>query len=169
MGLEDRLPAVPCLGEEVGVHRSSGRRHPLQPGEPLHVLLREAQGGEQAEVVEPLPVQVGHAGVHHGRLAHAQAGEKAHSQPHDGQNGQIAAQALADLPQGGAQERPYHSISSTGMGRSLHSTEVTVPFFTWITRSAMAVRALLWVIITTVMPFFRLISCRSFKMDFPVW
>ena len=33
----------------------------------------------------------------------------------------------------------------------------------------MAVRALLWVMMTTVMPFFRLISCKSFRMDLPVW
>ena len=54
VGLEDRLPAVPCLGEEVGVHRPPGRRHPLQFRELRHVLPGEAQGGEQAEVIEPL-------------------------------------------------------------------------------------------------------------------
>ncbi len=168
VGPEHHLPARLHLREEVGVHRPPGRRHPVQGGEVVHVLLGEAQGGEQPEVVEAVLRQVVQPRGHHGRLAGAQPREEAYAQPHDGQNGQIAPQALPDLPQGGAQKRPYHSISSTGTGRSLISTPVTVPFFTWITRSAMAVRALLWVMMMTVIPFFRLIIWRSFKMALPV-
>ena len=47
-------------------------------------------------------------------------------------------------------------------------TDSTVPFFTWITRSAMAVRALLWVMIITVMPSRRLITWRSLRIALPV-
>ena len=45
---------------------------------------------------------------------------------------------------------------------------VTVPLFTEMTLSAMAVSAWLWVMITTVMPFLRLQSCRSCKTALPV-
>lgn len=40
--------------------------------------------------------------------------------------------------------------------------------FICITWSAMGVRALLWVITTTVTPFWRQVSCKSFSMDLPV-
>ena len=121
-----------------------------------------------SEVIELLPVQIVPSGGHHGWLAGAQAREKAHAQPDDCQDRQITPHALADFPQAGAEQRLYHSISSTGTGRSLTSTDVTVPFFTWITRSAMAVRALLWVMMMTVMPCFRLMIWSSFRIDLPV-
>ena len=43
-----------------------------------------------------------------------------------------------------------------------------MPFLTRITRSAMLVSALLWVMMITVMPVFRPVSCRSCKMALPV-
>ena len=46
--------------------------------------------------------------------------------------------------------------------------ELTLPFFIFMTLSAMGVRALLWVMTTTVIPLFLHISCRSFKMALPV-
>ena len=46
----------------------------------------------------------------------------------------------------------YHSISSTGTVVSLSFTDSTVPFFILTTLSAIAVRAELCVIITTVIP-----------------
>ncbi len=136
--------------------------------ESRHIILRKAQGGQEAEVIELLCFQIGPPCKHHVWLAGPQARKKTYPQTYNGQNRQIPPKALADLPQGRTKQRLYHSISSTGTGRSLISTEVTAPFFTWITRSAMAVRALLWVMIMTVMPFFRLMSCNSFKIDLPV-
>ena len=169
MGLDHHLGALFDLREEVGEHRAPGGGHILPGGEGVHVVLGEPQGREEPEVVKFLLLQIFDPGGHHVRLAGTQSGEEAHPQAHDGQDRQIAPRALPYLPQGGAKQRLYHSISSTGAGRSLMCADSTVPFFTWITRSAMAVRALLWVMMTTVMPFFRLISCRSFRMDLPVW
>ena len=63
---------------------------------------------------------------------------------------------------------PYHSISSTGTMCSFLTMDVTVPFFTVITLSAMAVRALLWVMTTTVLPSLRQVSCKSFNTCLPV-
>ena len=62
----------------------------------------------------------------------------------------------------------YHSMFSTGVGLLLYSSWATVPFFICITWSAMGVRALLWVMTTTVTPFWRQVSCKSFSMDLPV-
>ena len=162
------LPRID-FGEEVGGHRSPGLGYAFHPGEGIHVLPGEPQRGDQLEIKQGLLVQVFLARSHHVRLADAQSGEESHAQSHNGQDRQIAAHALADLPQGGSKQRlNHHSISSTGTGWSLTSWEVTVPFFTWITRSAMAVRALLWVMMMTVMPFFRLMSWSSLRMDLPV-
>ena len=62
----------------------------------------------------------------------------------------------------------YHSICSTGMGFSLISTLLTLPFFILITLSAIGVSAELWVITITVIPFSLQVSCKSFKIDLPV-
>ena len=55
-----------------------------------------------------------------------------------------------------------------GVARSFRSTAVTVPLLTRMTRSAMAHRALLWVMMMTVMPRRRLVSCSSFRIALPV-
>ena len=68
------------------------------------------------------------------------------------------------LPRG----RHYHSICSTGVGCSLRSMAATVPFLMWMTRSAMGVRAVLWVMTTTVMPSLRQVSWRSLSTSLPV-
>ena len=131
MGLDYHLLSRLDFGEEVRGHRAAGGGHALHPGEAVHVLLGEPQGGQQLKVKHGLPVQVVLTRSYHVRLADAQSGEKSYAQPHDGQDGQVASQALADFPQSGAEQRSdYHSISSTGTGASLTAAEVTVPFFT---------------------------------------
>ena len=62
----------------------------------------------------------------------------------------------------------YHSISSTGVGLGFSVISATVPFLMRITRSAMGVRALLWVMTMTVTPPLRQLSCKSFKTALPV-
>ena len=57
---------------------------------------------------------------------------------------------------------------STEAGDEFFATDTTVPFFTVITLSAMAQRAELCVIITTVIPRSRPVFCKSESMDFPV-
>lgn len=46
--------------------------------------------------------------------------------------------------------------------------ERTVASLIWITRSAIGAMALLWVMINTVLPFFRLAFCKSFNTCLPV-
>ena len=62
----------------------------------------------------------------------------------------------------------YHSICSTGTICSFLRISVTVPFFTVIIRSAIAVIAWLCVMTTTVTPFLRQVSCSSFSTALPV-
>lgn len=64
--------------------------------------------------------------------------------------------------------RRYHSISSTGVGCGLTCEDRTVPDLIRITRSAMAVRAWLWVMTMTVRPVWRQVSCSSFSTLLPV-
>ena len=168
VGLDDGLLPVPGFRQKVRVYRAPGRLNAVQSGKIGHVLLCKAQSGQQPEVKEPLLRQIPDPCSGHGGLAGPQPREKAYAQKHDGQDCQIPPQALPDLPPGAFQQRLYHSIASTGTGAALISSLVTEPFFTWITRSAMAVRALLWVMMTTVMPCWRLMSCKSCKMALPV-
>ena len=168
VGLDDQLLPLVHLRQKVRVYRAPGLSNALQTGKTGHVLLGKAQGGQQPEVKEPLLRQIADPRGGHGGLAGAQPREKAHAQEYNGQDRQVAAQTLPDLPQGALQQRLYHSSASTGTGAALISSLVTEPFFTWITRSAMAVRALLWVMMITVMPCRRLMSCRSCKMALPV-
>ena len=63
----------------------------------------------------------------------------------------------------------HHSIVSTETGLGFICISATLPFLIFITRSAMGVIAELWVITITVIPFFRHISCKSFRIAFPVW
>ena len=58
--------------------------------------------------------------------------------------------------------------TSTGVGSGFVSLESTVPFLMRMTRSAMAVRAWLWVMTMTVRPVFRQVSCSSWRMVLPV-
>ena len=133
-----------------------------------------------------LVVKIPVGGVFHGGRSGAQAGQKGHRQGRQDENGQKAAQRLPDFPEGVCQNRAaagpvsrqsgpllsvksrYHSISSTGVGWGLYSEASTRPLLMWITRSAMGVMAVLWVMTTTVMPRRRQVSWSSLRMDFPV-
>ena len=149
---EDKLTVCGVLPEKFRIPGAVGGLYALQRGKGIHILPGKSQSGEQPEVVEIVCIQIFLPGGQHGGLAHPQTGEEADAQPHNGQNGQKPPQTLPDLPQGGFQQCCYHSISSTLMGASLTASLTTMPFFTRMTRSAMAVRALLWVMIITVTP-----------------
>ena len=158
--MEQHVEADAALGFGHAVHfRNRG-----------HVLGLKAQGGQELIVEKGMLIQKHLGCFDHGRLGHLQPREEAGAQGNDAQDGQVPPQAAPDLPDKVFSCRPthYHSISWMGMGLGLVSMETTVPFFTWITRSAMAVRAELWVIMMTVMFCFRQVSCRRAKMAFPV-
>ena len=62
----------------------------------------------------------------------------------------------------------YHSILSTGTGSGFVSVLCTVPLLMWITRSAMAVSAVLCVMTMTVRPVWRQVSCNRRSTCLPV-
>ena len=69
------------------------RLHVPGGGKGVYVLLVEAQRGNQAEVIDPMPVQVIRDRSHHSLLRHFQACEKAHPQRDNGKNSQKAPEA----------------------------------------------------------------------------
>ena len=84
---------------------------------------------------------------------------------------ELIVEGIFDLPDcvGGQAIFPlHHSISSTGVGCLLSCVLSTFPLLMWMTRSAMGVRAVLWVMTTTVMPSCRQVSWSSFKICLPV-
>ena len=157
----------------------------LQRGQIVNVVVGQAQSGQHVEVHQVVMVVISVGGVLHHRGGGAQAGQKSHRQGGQQQQGEEAAPGLSDLPQrvgnqavvlGSHRRNPllsrcsedYHSISSTGVGWSVRSTAATVPFLMWMTRSAMGVRAVLWVMTTTVMPCLRQVSWSSLRICLPV-
>ena len=169
VGAQRAVVAVRAGEEEVRPHRALGAVHALQGSKIVLILRSKAERGNQAVVEQVVFPHVGVPGAHHCGAADAQAAEEAHAQRDDRQYGEIAAPVLFDGPERGFFQRlHYHSISSTGTARSLTRSESTVPLLSSITRSAMAVRAELWVMMMTVMPLLRAVSCKSFRMALPV-
>ena len=169
VGAQRAVVAVRAGAEEVRPDRALGGVHALQGSKIVLILRCEAQRGNQAVVEQVVFLYVFVAGAHHGGAADAQAAKEAHAQRNDRQYGEITAPVLVDGPERGFFQRlHYHSISSTGTARSLTRSESTVPLLSSITRSAMAVRAELWVMMMTVMPLLRAVSCNSFRMALPV-
>ena len=140
-----------------GIHRPGPLHllHPVRRRQGVQILLGQPQGGQHPAVHEPGAVVVPVGGVLHVRRGGPQARQEGHRQRGQHQDGQKAAEGVPDLPDGvgGQAVFPrYHSISSTGVGAPLRSMAATLPFLMWITRSAMGVRAVLWVMTITVMP-----------------
>ena len=59
-------------------------------------------------------------------------------------------------------------MSSTGVGEGFTSLEMAFPLLMRMIRSAMPVKALLWVMTSTVRPVFRQVSCKSPSTALPV-
>ena len=158
MGGEHHL-LLPAGGQQVLVEGALRRRDPVQAREIGHVLPGEAQGGAQLKVKKVGLAEVVRAGLGHGGARQPQTGEKPDAQGHDGQNGQKPPKGVPQLPPvvlAPGRTPDHHSISSTGITWSFFFTELMVPERTRMTRSAMAVSAELWVMMTTVMPCSRL-------------
>ena len=159
-------------GDEGVVLLRAFRRHdPRLPFELFGGVFLQAEGRDQLEIEEDGLLQIV-VRRQDDRVPRApQARKKAGPQHNDSQDGQISSRRPKDRPERILAERGlafYHSISSMGMGFSFSSTALTVPFLTRTTRSAIAVRALLWVMMITVIPVSRPVSARSFRMALPV-
>ena len=160
-GGKDDLP-VGHVGGHDGLHPRNG-------GDGRRVALLQTKAADDAQVVEVGVVIILAGGVAHIRRCDQQTRQKAAAQRHDGKNGKKAAEAAAHRPDTGLPEGTvYHSICSTGTGPGLTSLLMIRPLFTRMTRSAMAVRAVLWVMTMTVLPVERQVSCSSFRMLLPV-
>ena len=163
--------------DEVRVGGARGGRHALDGRDRRNVRVVEADRREQAQVVQGRVVYVfGRRRGHHG-AGDPQAGQECDAQHDDEQNREIAPEAAGDaapdiLFKCLSHRKPprlvYHSISSTGVMCSFMRMEWIVPLLTRMIRSAMPESAALCVMITTVMPSRRQVSCRSFRIDLPV-
>ena len=63
----------------------------------------------------------------------------------------------------------YHSMSAMGVGAWLRLISVTLPLLNRMRRSAMGASAELCVMMMTVMPSRRQVSCKSCRICLPVW
>ena len=177
--LGDGINLVNCLGLGIS-HRTDdihidGPFHIHHLGKlfyRLRLLQAPAIVIEQGQVVHILSVHIIPGCFHHGNLAGQQSHKQAGTQCNNRHNGNIPAHGF---PYGTPQVSShhvlfhYHSISEILCGCSFRVSDTTVPFFTRITRSAMAVKALLWVMMMMVIPVFLPVSCKSCKMALPVW
>ena len=146
-------------------------RDPLDLSDGLQISFRKSHGGDHTDIHKIRFIGHRICGEPHIRLRRPDTRKKRHSQSHDKQNRKISVQAsfnfnkkiltlcFLHLPCTPAAffllacfVSLYHSIPSTGVGFSLTDMDDTCPFFILITRSAMGVRAELWVITTTVIP-----------------
>ena len=159
--VDGRLRPLLLVHNQIGVKYALCHLHPRELRNGRQLFLVPSVGAEQTQIEHILRIRIGLAGGHHVHFCGTQAHKDACSQSNDHGDGNIAPQGFDNRP---AEIPPhhisphYHSISAMSIGCSLISMLQTVPFFTRITRSAIAVRALLWVMITTVMPVFLPVS-----------
>ena len=137
----------------------------------VHIFLGPAIAVDQTDIEHILLVGKILPCGNHIRLGHQKAHKQPCTQGNNCSNGRISSEGLdnglAQISAHGISFH-YHSISAIFCGCSFLVTEETVPFLTRITRSAMAVNALLWVMMITVIPVLRPVSCSSCKMALPV-
>ena len=134
----------------------------------INVLIRKPQRGDQAEIVQQKIRQIIICRFEHGIVGNTETDEESDAQRDDGENRQKSAQRGPDGAEKRTQKHGYHSMSSTGVTVSLTRCSRMVPLLTLIMRSAMAVSAELCVMMTTVMPVWRAVSCSSLRMALPV-
>ena len=170
--LEDRVLVVAHMYQHIQGNRALGIGNTVEPGEGEHIIVRPAVAVYHLQIEHILLIRVVLHRGDHVHLGHLQTGEQSRTQGDDGDDGDVSADGMAD---GLGQISPhhvlsshYHSISEISWGLGLTVTEATVPLWTRMTRSAMAVRAALWVMMMMVMPVLRPVSCRSRRMALPV-
>ena len=143
--------------------------HAIHSGDGLQIGFLQTQIACDAQVVQVgFAIQLAHRMAHIGGGGQ-QTGQKARAQCHDEKNRQKPAEAAPNRAETLLEKRTlYHSINSTGVGEGLTSLPTIWPLFTRMTRSAMAVRAVLWVMTMTVFPVVRQVSCSSLRILLPV-
>ena len=164
--------AVPLRNQQrirrIGGHDVRDSRRVPDDGD---VLLGQTHGGKHSDIHQVGFIVVPVGGYPHIRGGGQKSRKEPDTQRGNGENRQKPADALPDLPKNHLCVgflHSYHSILSTGVGSVFSSEETTVPLLIWITRSAIAVSAWLWVITITVRPVFRQVSCSSFSTALPV-
>ena len=159
-----------CNGRErIGALFSFADRHTRIGGDFVCICLVKSEGTHQTEIVHLVLLGVFVQRMYHRGLCQPQAAEKADAERNDRHDRQKPAEAAPDLAHCHFQHPRHHSMLSTGTGASLRCTPMICPLLTRMTRSAIAVRAELWVMMTTVMPFSRLCFCKSARICLPVW
>ena len=162
---------VAALQKELTVGKAGGHdgayaRHACHGPD---VVLLQTQAAHDPQIVKiGVPVIIARGAAHVGGGGQ-KSGQKARAQRHNGKNGEEPAEGPPHRPGALLEKRPlYHSICSTGTGEGLRSLLTIFPLLTRMTRSAMAVSAVLWVMTITVLPVERQVSCSSLRMLFPV-
>ena len=162
---------VPAGFQVCKLHRHHSL-YALNTGNGVDVCLGQAQGGKHPQVKDVLPGKVFISGQPHTWGKAHQAGQHHDPQQHDAKQGDEAAEIAFEIPQDIFAitfcHDAHHSICSTGTGCLLTSLERIWPLRTWMTRSAMAVRAELWVMTITVWPVVRQVFCKRASTDLPV-
>ena len=165
------IAALP-IGNQVDIIDALSVGNTLQVRELPYIFVGPPVVADHPQVKHILLIHEDLARSHHVRFGHQKTYEQASAQGDNQGNGQISTEGfdygLAQIFAHGVPAHDYHSISEMFWGCSFIVTDATVPFFTRITRSAMAVKAPLWVIMITVIPVFRPVSCKSCKMALPV-
>ena len=101
-----RLLAVRRLGHFIGDVAALRVCHALDRADRVKIVFGQPQRAEHADIHHVLLVIQRVGGKLHIRLRRAHARVKRHAQHHDEQDGQIAVQTAADLPQEILEQRP---------------------------------------------------------------
>ena len=165
------LLRVACGRDQIHIGNPFRCLHTLQFGKLLHIFFCPSVVADGPQIEHVLPVHKLLARCDHVRLGHQQTHKHRRPQRDDGGDGYVSSKGfdngLAQILAHGVSFH-YHSISEISCGCSFRVVETTVPFFTRITLSAIEVRALLWVMMITVMPVFLPVSWSSLRMALPV-
>ena len=92
-----------------------GFLHPLLPGQQLHILLRQAQGGDHPQVHQPLLIKIQVTGLLHVGGSGPQSGQEAHRQGGEDQQGEEAAAGVPNLPDRVGQQAAGGFFSGHGL------------------------------------------------------
>ena len=124
----------------------------------LKVLFRKPQCTDHLQIHEFFPVKIDIPGTFHIRRSRLDTGIKSHTQGHNKKDRKKTVSAFSYFHKKIFSQCfllhtfTYHSMVSTDTGCSFLCISDTFPFLIRITRSAIGVRAELWVMTITVIP-----------------
>ena len=163
-----------CICQKIGAVCTLCPADEFQIFKGLHIILRDSQRADRLHIHQYRSVIVGITGEPHIRLRCTDSRKKRHAQRYDKEDGKKSSGTFFNFSEKvfvrcfHMSRLSYHSIVSTGTGLLFTVIFDTFPFLIWITRSAIGAIARLWVISITVIPLFLQVSCRSFRIAFPV-